>query len=219
MRSRDSASLCPSLFFHQHHPPSIMADSSNNPLAPKTEDEHDPHFEPVIKLTEEVETKTNEENENVVFKMRSKLFRFDSGSSEWKERGTGEARLLQHKETQKIRLVMRREKTLKVCANHLISPDMKLQPNIGSDRSWVWKVVADYSEDPPTSETLAIRFANADFAAQFKKAFEDARENNLKLTPAAAEEEAAEPKAEAEANEPAAEAEAPAAEAEEKKEE
>jgi Ran-binding protein 1 len=39
---------------------------------------------------------------------------------------------------------------------------MRLQPNIGSDRSWVWKVAADYSEDPPTSETLAIRFANAD---------------------------------------------------------
>jgi Ran-binding protein 1 len=44
----------------------------------------------------------------------------------------------------------------------LVSTDMKLQPNIGSDRSWVWKVAADYSEDPPTAETLAIRFANAD---------------------------------------------------------
>ncbi|KAI0291741.1 RanBP1 domain-containing protein [Russula brevipes] len=164
-----------------------MADSFSNPLAPKTEDEHDPHFEPVIKLTEEVVTKTNEEDETVIFKLRSKLFRFDSSANEWKERGTGEARLLQHKETHKIRLVMRREKTLKVCANHLISADMKLQPNIGSDRSWVWKVVADYSEDPPTSETLAIRFANSDFAAQFKKAFEDARENNIKLAgPAAA---------------------------------
>jgi hypothetical protein len=43
-----------------------------------------------------------------------------------------------------------------------VSADMKLQPNIGSDRSWVWKVAADYSEDPPTAETLAIRFANAD---------------------------------------------------------
>jgi Ran-binding protein 1 len=77
---------------------------------------------------------------------------------------------------------------------------MKLQPNIGSDRSWVWKVAADYSEEPPTSETLAIRFANTDswstppslftpilmlhlspVALQFKKAFEDARDNNAKL--------------------------------------
>ncbi|KAN0126598.1 RanBP1 domain containing protein [Russula decolorans] len=157
-----------------------MADPLN-PLAPKTEDEHDPHFEPIIKLTEEVVTKTNEEDETVIFKLRAKLFRFSSEGNEWKERGTGDARLLQHKETQKIRLVMRREKTLKVCANHLISTDMNLQPNIGSDRSWVWKVAADYSEEPPTSETLAIRFANADIAVQFKKAFEDARDNNIKL--------------------------------------
>ncbi|KAH9173405.1 ran/spi1 binding protein [Lactarius sanguifluus] len=163
-----------------------MADSNTNPLAPKTDEEHDPHFEPVIKLTEEVTTKTNEEDETVIFKLRAKLFRFDSEGNEWKERGTGEARLLQHKDTQKIRLVMRREKTLKVCANHLISPDMRLQPNIGSDRSWVWKVVADYSEDPPTSETLAIRFANSEYAGQFKKAFEDAQANNTKLPSASA---------------------------------
>lgn len=26
----------------------------------------------------------------------------------------------------------------------------------------MWKVAADYSETPPTSETLAIRFANSD---------------------------------------------------------
>lgn len=43
-----------------------------------------------------------------------------------------------------------------------VTPDMRLQPNIGSDRSWVWKVAADYSENPPTAETLAIRFANAE---------------------------------------------------------
>jgi hypothetical protein len=39
---------------------------------------------------------------------------------------------------------------------------MQLQPNVGSDRSWVWKVAADYSEGEPTSETLAIRFANSE---------------------------------------------------------
>ena len=50
---------------------------------------------------------------------RAKLFRFDNGESQWKERGTGDVRLLKHKETKKVRLVMRRDKTLKVCANHL----------------------------------------------------------------------------------------------------
>lgn len=50
--------------------------------------------------------------------MRAKLFKFDRDSREWKERGTGDVRLLKHKENQKTRLVMRRDKTLKVCANH-----------------------------------------------------------------------------------------------------
>jgi len=113
--------------------------------------------------------------------MRAKLFRFDAESTEWKERGTGDVRLLSHRETKKVRLVMRRDKTLKVCANHVISADMKLQPNIGSDRSWVWKVAADYSEQPPTSETLAIRFANSDNAALFKTAFEDGQKANAAL--------------------------------------
>ncbi|KAI0776073.1 RanBP1 domain-containing protein, partial [Trametes elegans] len=146
------------------------------------EEENDPHFEPVIKLTEQVETKTLEEDEDVLFKMRAKLFRFATDSSEWKERGTGDVRLLQHNETKKVRLVMRRDKTYKVCANHAISSDMRLQPNIGSDRSWVWKVAADYSENPPTAETLAIRFANAENAQQFKDAFENAQKINSGLT-------------------------------------
>jgi len=145
------------------------------------EEENDAHYEPVIKLTEQVETKTLEEDEDVLFKMRSKLFRFSTESNEWKERGTGDVRLLQHKESKVIRLVMRRDKTLKVCANHLISHEMRLQPNVGSDRSWVWKVAADYSENPPTSETLAIRFANSENAEQFKTAFQLAQDSNAAL--------------------------------------
>jgi Ran-binding protein 1 len=129
-----------------------------------------------------VETKTNEELEEQTFKMRAKLFRFDRDSKEWKERGTGDVRLLKHKENQKTRLVMRRDKTLKVCANHYskfrsrmehiifvgllmdcaVVPDMKLNPNVGSDRSWVWNATADVSEGEPEASTLAIRFANSE---------------------------------------------------------
>lgn len=78
----------------------------------------DVHFEPVIRLTEKVEVKTNEEMEEQTFKMRAKLFKFVRESNEWKERGTGDVRLLKHRENGKTRLVMRRDKTLKVCANH-----------------------------------------------------------------------------------------------------
>jgi len=94
--------------------------------------------------------------------MRAKLFKFDRDSREWKERGTGEVRLLKHKENGRTRLVMRRDKTLKVCANHYVVPDMKLSPNVGSDRSWVWNASADVSEGEPEAQTLAIRFGNSE---------------------------------------------------------
>ncbi|KAF7971777.1 hypothetical protein HWV62_19963 [Athelia sp. TMB] len=194
-------------------------------LAARTEEDNDPHFEPVIKLTEQVDTKTGEEEDDVIFKMRAKLFRFDAGSSEWKERGTGDVRLLQNKDSKKVRLVMRRDKTLKVCANHAISHEMSLQPNIGSDRSWVWKVAADYSESPPTAETLAIRFANSDNAAQFKTAFEEAQKTNAGSTPAAAapaeaeEHKTVEPAAEEPAATPAEKADEPTAEEQEREKE
>lgn len=93
------------------------------PPPPRAQDDQAPesedvHFEPVVHLTEKVETKTNEEQEEQLFKMRAKLFKFHVETKEWKERGTGDVRLLKHTENKKTRLVMRRDKTLKVCANH-----------------------------------------------------------------------------------------------------
>lgn len=43
-----------------------------------------------------------------------------------------------------------------------VVPDMKLSPNVGSDRSWVWNAAADVSEGEPEAQTLAIRFANSE---------------------------------------------------------
>lgn len=147
----------------------------------EVEQGEDVHFEPVVRLTEKVETSTNEEREEQTFKMRAKLFKFDRESKEWKERGTGDVRLLKHKENGKTRLVMRRDKTLKVCANHYVVPDMKLSPNVGSDRSWVWNAAADVSEGEPEAQTLAIRFANSENANQFRDAFLLAQKENEKL--------------------------------------
>ncbi|KAH9866970.1 single stranded nucleic acid binding protein [Plenodomus lingam] len=162
-------------------------DEPSGASKPKGDDENpeneepDVEFAPVVHLTEKVDTKTNEELEEQVFKMRAKLFKFDRESREWKERGTGDVRLLKHKENGKTRLVMRRDKTLKVCANHYVVPDMKLSPNVGSDRSWVWNAAADVSEGEPEAQTLAIRFANSENANAFKEAFIKAQQENEAL--------------------------------------
>lgn len=147
--------------------------------AAEEEEEVAGNFEPLVQL-EKVEVKTNEEDEEVVYKVRAKLFRFHSDSKEWKERGTGDVKFLKHKTTNKVRLLMRRDKTLKVCANHLVAPEYELTPNIGSDRSWVYSVTADVSEGEPEAQTLAIRFGNKENADKFKEAFDDAKENNKK---------------------------------------
>ena len=86
--------------------------------------------------------------------------------------------MLQHRQTGKIRIVMRRDKTLKICANHTIIKEMELKPNVGSDRSWVYTAPGDLSEGEPVTELLAVRFANAENAAQFKAKFEAAQRNN-----------------------------------------
>ena len=36
----------------------------------------------------------------------------------WKERGVGEIKIMKHKTRTAYRIIMRRDKTLKICANH-----------------------------------------------------------------------------------------------------
>ena len=39
---------------------------------------------------------------------------------------------------------------------------MKLLPSAGSDRAWVWNVLADFADEEAKKEQLAIRFKNAE---------------------------------------------------------
>ena len=67
--------------------------------------------------------KSGEEDETVLFEHRAKLYRYDN---EWKERGLGDIKILQHNKTKKVRILMRREQVMKICANHLLAPQMTL---------------------------------------------------------------------------------------------
>uniref|UniRef100_A0A2K5QFD2 Ran-specific GTPase-activating protein n=1 Tax=Cebus imitator TaxID=2715852 RepID=A0A2K5QFD2_CEBIM len=147
---------------HEDHDTSTEnADKSN----------HDPQFEPTVSLPEQ-EIKTLEEDEEELFKMRAKLLRFASENylPEWKERGTGDVKLLKHKEKGTIRLLMRRDKTLKICAKHYITPMVEL-----NDRARVWNTHADFADECPKPELLATRFLNAENAQKFETKFEECR--------------------------------------------
>mmetsp|Transcript_17319 Transcript_17319/g.20644 ORF Transcript_17319/g.20644 Transcript_17319/m.20644 type:complete len:211 (+) Transcript_17319:173-805(+) len=157
-------------------PPEKEKESSTNKEEAVKEVESTATFEPVVKL-EEVETKNGEEEEEVVYSSRSKLFIFGetlldvgTGKKSWRERGIGEARILRHREHQRLRFLMRQEKTMKVIANHAIDPRIELQPNAGSDRSWVWSAF-DFADSELVETVFAVRFPDSDIANGFKEKF------------------------------------------------
>ncbi len=55
---------------------------------------------------------------------RCRLYRVADG--EWKQRGTGDIKILKHRTAGTFRVVMRQEKTLKVVANHRLDPAVAL---------------------------------------------------------------------------------------------
>lgn len=65
------------------------------------EEEDTIYFKPVIPLPDKIEVKTGEEEEEVLYCHRAKLFRFNQG--EWKERGIGDIKILRMPSNKKLR--------------------------------------------------------------------------------------------------------------------
>ncbi|CAD6334124.1 unnamed protein product [Miscanthus lutarioriparius] len=133
---------------------------------------------PIVRL-EEVAVTTGEEDEDVLLDMKAKLYRFDKDGNQWKERGTGTVKLLKHKATGKVRLVMRQAKTLKICANHLVASTTKMQEHAGSDKSCVWHA-ADFADGELKEEMFAIRFGSVENCKKFKELIEEITESLTK---------------------------------------
>ncbi|KAL4715252.1 hypothetical protein ACJJTC_007834 [Scirpophaga incertulas] len=134
------------------------------------------HFSPVIPLPDKVEVVTGEENETELYGHRAKLFRFVSG--EWKERGIGIVKILKNQQTGKLRVVMRREQILKICLNHILSPEIIYTPK--DDKTWLF-AANDYSEGELTMQQFCLRFKNKEIATQFKESIEKAIENKTTI--------------------------------------
>ncbi|WZZ77418.1 hypothetical protein YC2023_097990 [Brassica napus] len=113
---------------------------------------------PIVRL-EEVAVTTGEEDEDAVLDLKSKLYRFDKEANQWKERGAGTVKLLKHKSTGKIRLVMRQSKTLKICANHFVTQGISVQEHVGNEKSCVWHA-RDFADGELMDELFCIRFAS-----------------------------------------------------------
>ncbi|CAB1450928.1 unnamed protein product [Pleuronectes platessa] len=140
------------------------------PSAPKSSSKNmDIHFERIVSLPE-VETRTGEEDEEILFKERAKVYRFDRDLSQWKERGVGDLKILFHPAKHFYRILMRREQVLRVCANHNITETMELKPMTVSANALTW-TATDYSDGHGEVEQLAAKFKTAKIAESFEKTF------------------------------------------------
>lgn len=134
----------------------------------------DVYFAPVIPLPDKIEVKTGEEDEDVLYSHRAKLYKFDTATKEWKERGLGDIKLLRHKENKRYRLVMRRDQVLKLCLNHAVNAQLEITAK--DDKAWQWSA-HDYSEGEVEFLQFACRFKNGDIAKDFKRAVDEAIEH------------------------------------------
>ncbi|XP_062172647.1 ran-binding protein 1 homolog a-like [Alnus glutinosa] len=130
---------------------------------------------PIVKL-EEVAVSTGEENEETILELKAKLYRFDRDGNQWKERGAGTVKFLKHKDSNKVRLVMRQSKTLKICANHLVIATMTVQEHAGNEKSCVWHAT-DFADGELKNELFCIRFASIENCKTFMEKFQEVAES------------------------------------------
>ncbi|XP_044270326.1 E3 SUMO-protein ligase RanBP2 [Tribolium madens] len=158
---------------------SVSPDKNKSKTAEEAEgggdEEYDPHYDPIVPLPDAIVVSTGEEDEEVVFNERAKLYRYDADNKEWKERGVGQMKILHHPGNNTYRFLLRREQVHKVVLNQLIIPDLELQPMTTSDKAWVWGGY-NYTDDGSALEKLAVRFKNCDLAQSFYKSVQDVLE-------------------------------------------
>uniref|UniRef100_A0A9J8BD22 E3 SUMO-protein ligase RanBP2 n=1 Tax=Cyprinus carpio carpio TaxID=630221 RepID=A0A9J8BD22_CYPCA len=126
----------------------------------------------------EVEVRSGEEDEEILFKERAKLYRWDHEVDQWKERGVGDIKILFHPVKQHYRVLMRRERELKDCAKHIISQSIELKPMKTSANALVW-TTTDYSEGDGKVEQLAVKFKTPQLVESFKQTFTDCQSRML----------------------------------------
>eukprot|EP00658_Telonema_sp_P-2_P054815 TRINITY_DN435_c0_g1_i5.p1 TRINITY_DN435_c0_g1~~TRINITY_DN435_c0_g1_i5.p1 ORF type:complete len:199 (-),score=58.50 TRINITY_DN435_c0_g1_i5:159-755(-) len=145
-------------------PPETTNETEEDGDAAETlEEECGATFEPLVQLSLQ-QVCSGEDDEDVLFKMRAKLFRFGKdvgGDACWKERGKGELKLLKNKENGKVRVLLRVDKTRKIRLNHFVYPEYELQPNPTNDQAWVYAAV-DFSDEKPEESKFNLKFGSVE---------------------------------------------------------
>lgn len=143
------------------------------------EEQPEVYIEPLVQLKMLAPTDDQDQDEEEMFAMRAKLYRYaqdvEGDTMMWKERGVGELRILRNQKHDTHRVIMRRDKLFKLCANHQLCAGMTLEQLQSNEKAFVYNVASECADEPDGQpETLCIRFRNVEEACAFEKAFNKA---------------------------------------------
>lgn len=160
----------------QQQPNSTAAkEDEDNDSQEVEEEENNTYFSPVIPLPDKIDVKTGEEDEELLYVHKAKLYRLNE--SDWKERGLGDVKILRHRQTKKLRVVMRREQVFKICLNHVLNENVVYREK--TETSWMF-AVHDFSEGESVLERFTLRFKNKEVAQGFMEAIKNALNETAK---------------------------------------
>lgn len=169
-------------------------DTTKNPKPEehKEEDDNDEEDEDVEKivvgnwaivdLSDKSNVGTGEEFEEEITKFRAKIYRFHD--KQWKERGIGELKVLKHKNSGKIRLLCRGEKTHKCILNHYAIKQQifgDLQKLQTSNNCWTW-AAQDIADEVVKVEKFCVKLTSKEQYERFEIVFNDAVAANAKIS-------------------------------------
>lgn len=98
-------------------------------------------------------------DERLVAEYRSKLYRFDNTTKQWKEKGIGNITILQSIENfKKCRVVMWTRVTGKVACNFSLFPELSVTSYQKSPKILCWKALDLSADEEPRWETFTCRF-------------------------------------------------------------
>lgn len=117
-----------------------------------------------------IEMKSGEEDEDVLFMERCKLFRFRD--KEYKERGVGDIKFLKHRTTGKGRLIMRREQINLVCLNCWSLTKVERVRETQLRFAGI-----DASDGEPEMSVFIVKFKNAEIMDRFESHLRDLRDD------------------------------------------
>ncbi|KAG5054087.1 hypothetical protein JHK85_006597 [Glycine max] len=164
-----TALLAASLRINQQHQwPPRSHHNDDDDHAPAEDEDTGAQVAPIVKL-EEVAVSTGEEEEDPILDLKAKLYRFDKEGNEWKERGGGNVKLLKHKVSEKVRLVMRQSKTLSRSAPIILE-------HSGNEKSCVWHA-SDFADGELKDELFCIRFPSVENCKAFMKTMQEVAES------------------------------------------